>query len=409
MVMPNYSLFSVLGIEIEYMLVDKDSLDVSPKSDIILKQLAGGHQVNSFELGDIEISNELVMHVIELKNNGPRPPEEPIASHFYQAIQTLQPLLEKHHLQFLPTGAHPWMDPLQETIRWPHDNQSIYQQYDTIFNCEGHGWANLQSMHINLPFANDEEFAALHSLIRLLLPLLPALSASTPIIGQKLTGYQDTRLVYYENNQRKIPSISGDIIPEFVTSEAHYQETILAPMYRDISPFDPKGLLQYEWLNSRGAIAKFDYKALEIRVVDTQECVQSDIAIARAVFAILKYWHEQSDHHLQHPYPSPDLKAIYDESLKTGLATRLDHAALFRQWQLPKKSMNIRDIWSFLIERVSHQLDNASQRSLEHILHHGNLSERIVRACRGDYTRPQLQQIYQQLATCLLTNQLFRP
>ncbi len=406
--MPNYSLFSVLGIEIEYMLVNRVSLDVQPLSDVILKTLAG-HQVNNFELGDIEISNELVMHVIELKNNGPRPPEEPIANHFHQAILKLQPLLEKLNLQLLPTGAHPWMDPLKETIRWPHGNQSIYQQYDTIFNCEGHGWANLQSMHINLPFANDEEFAQLHSVVRILLPLLPAIAASTPIIEQQLTGYQDTRLVYYENNQKNIPSISGDIIPEVISSEAEYHENILKPMYRDISPFDPKGLLQYEWLNSRGAIVKFAYKALEIRVVDTQECVQADIAIAKAVYAILKNWHEQSEHHLQKPCPINMLKAIYNESLKTGLATRVDQADLLTQWQLPKRNMTLRDVWSLLIERVSPSLDKPSQLALENILRQGNLSERIIKACQHDLSKAKLQKIYQKLADCLLTNQVFVP
>lgn len=405
--MPNYTLFSVLGIEIEYMLVDKVSLDVQPKSDVLLEALAG-HQANSVELGDIELSNELVMHVIELKNNGPRSPTEPIAAHFQQAILQLQPLLEQHHLQLLPTGAHPWMNPLTETIRWPHGNQSIYQQYDTIFNCEGHGWANLQSMHINLPFANDEEFAQLHSVVRILLPLLPALAASTPIIERQLTGYQDTRLVYYEKNQQKIPSISGDIIPEVSASAAHYQEKILAPMYRDISPFDPEKILQYEWLNSRGAIPKFDYHALEIRLVDTQECVHADIAIARVVYALLKYWHETSEHHHHRPCPTKMLKAIYDKTLTTGLSTPIEHTELLTQWHLPKRTQTIRDAWSTLIERVSHTLDHPSQRALEHILHHGNLSERIINASQKDLSRTNLQRIYQNLADCLLKNQLFQ-
>lgn len=404
--MPNYALFSVMGIEIEYMLVDKTSLDVQPVSDVLLEALAG-HQANCVELGDIELSNELVMHVIELKNNGPRPPSEPIADHFQQAILSLQPLLEKHHLQLLPTGAHPWMNPLTETIRWPHGNQSIYQQFDAIFNCEGHGWANLQSMHINLPFANDKEFAQLHNVVRILLPLLPALSASTPIIERQLTGYQDTRLTYYEKNQQKIPSISGDIIPEVIASPADYQTQILEPMYRDIRPFDPECILQYEWLNSRGAIPKFDYNALEIRLVDTQECVHADIAIARVVHALLQYWHETSEHHHQRPCPTKMLKAVYDKTLKTGLSTPIEHTELFTQWQLPKRSMNVRDVWSTLIERVSHTLDHPSQRALEHILHHGNLSERIVKASQKDFSKANLRRVYQKLADCLRENQLF--
>jgi gamma-glutamyl:cysteine ligase YbdK (ATP-grasp superfamily) len=406
--MPNYAIFSVMGLEIEYMLVDKDTLEVRPVSDILLKKLAG-HQVNDVVLGDIEISNELVMHVLELKNHGPKPLDAPVAEHFQNAILQMQPLLDEHHLQLLPTGAHPWMDPHLETIRWPHGNQSIYQQFDTIFNCEGHGWANLQSMHINLPFANDKEFSQLHNVVRLILPLLPALAASTPIFDGKVTGYQDTRLVYYENNQKKIPSISGDIIPEFVTSEAHYLESILKPMYRDISPHDPEGLLQYEWLNSRGAIVKFDYKALEIRLVDTQECVHADIAIAKVIFAILKTWHESTSHHLEKPCAVNVLKSVYDDAIKVGLSTKIDHPELFTQWQLPKRAMTIRDVWSLLIERVSHMLDRDSQLALENILHHGNLSERILKACHNDVNKTTLQRVYQRLAHCLLNNERFQP
>ncbi|WP_019215141.1 ATP-grasp domain-containing protein [Legionella tunisiensis] len=72
MVMSDFSLFSVLGIEIEYMLVDRNSLNVQPKSDVILSTLAG-KQVNEvvLENGDIAASNELVMHVLELKIMAP--------------------------------------------------------------------------------------------------------------------------------------------------------------------------------------------------------------------------------------------------------------------------------------------------------------------------------------------------
>ena len=40
-------------------------------------------------------------------------------------------------------------------------------------------------------------------------------------------------------------------------------------MYRQIAPLDPDHVVQYEWLNSRGAIARFDRNAIEIRVIDT--------------------------------------------------------------------------------------------------------------------------------------------
>ena len=401
----NYTIFSVLGLEIEYMLVDRGTLNVQPKSDLILKQLAG-ERACEVSLGDIAISNELVMHVLELKNNGPKHVSAPVAAQFQQAILQLQPILEAHHLQLLPTAAHPWMDPLTETHRWPFGNREVYEKYDAIFDCRGHGWANLQSMHMNLPFSNDDEFTQLHNTIRLILPLLPALAASSPFLDGKPTGLLDSRLFFYGKNQQRIPSITGDVTLEFIQSPAEYHDKILAPMYRDIKPFDTAGILQHEWLNSRGAIAKFDISAIEIRMLDSQECVNADLAIAHAIHAILHQWHAQSRLHLEEPCDGARLKAIYDCSIKDGFNTRIDDTVVLNQWQLPKRNMSARDVWSFLIERVSADLTQTSQQALEHLLRHGNLSERILRACQNVYDRATIERVYRQLGDCLLTNQM---
>jgi gamma-glutamyl:cysteine ligase YbdK (ATP-grasp superfamily) len=403
--MSNYPLLSVIGIEIEYMLVDRDTLDVQPKSDLVLKTLAG-QVVNEAVLGDVSVSNELVMHVLELKNNGPRCLKEPIAQHFQKAIEDLQLILHEHRLTLLPTGAHPWMNPLEETQRWPYENKAIYQQYDTIFSCQGHGWSNLQSMHVNLPFETDDDFFQLHQVIRLILPLLPALAASTPILDGKPTGLLDARLAYYEKNQQSIPSISGSIIPEFVVSEAQYEQAILGPMYEDIRPYDPQGILQHPWLNSRGAIPKFDDRAIEIRILDTQECVHADIAIARVIHAILRNWLEAWPSQ-QNACSTKSLKAIYESALRNGLSTVIEDKEVLTHWQLPSRSMTLRDAWSLLIERVSSDLDSESQLALEHILKHDNLSERILRACGLSFDRSQLCRVYQQLRDCLFNNESF--
>src|SRR5205823_857916 len=138
------------------------------------------------------------------------------------------------------------------------------------------------SMHINLPFADDDEFARLHAAIRLVLPLIPALAASSPIVEGHATGLMDYRLEVYRNSQQCIPSITGYVIPETIGSYRSYQEQVLQPIYQDIAPHDPRGVLRHEWLNSRGAIARFDRHAIEIRVADAQECPLADVAIAAA-------------------------------------------------------------------------------------------------------------------------------
>jgi gamma-glutamyl:cysteine ligase YbdK (ATP-grasp superfamily) len=408
MVMSNFPIYSVLGLEIEYMLVDKDTLNIQPKSDLILSALAG-ELTNEVTLGDIAISNELVMHVLELKNNGPKPPDAPIAEHFQHTILKLHPLLEQHHLLLLPTGAHPWMNPHTETVRWPHGSNRIYKQFDAIFNCQGHGWANLQSMHVNLPYSNQEEFCQLHNIIRLILPLLPALAASSPLLDGKTTGSLDSRLYFYSRNQQRIPSISGDIIPEFISTEEEYQQKILAPMYQEISPFDPEGILQHQWLNSRGAIPKFDHKAIEIRILDSQECVDTDIAIAVAINTILKHWQTSSNYYLHKPCDTKRLKQVFDQAIEKGLAVKIDDRELMSQWQLPHRAMTLREVWSQLIEKISCELNHKQQLALELILRQGNLSERILRAIGEDIDKKLIHQVYHQLAHCLISNQQFMP
>jgi hypothetical protein len=236
---------------------------------------------------------------------------------------------------------------------------------------------------------------------------LPAIAASSPILEGKITGMLNSRLHFYGINQRKIPEISGDIIPEFIQTEAEYKQKILAPMYEAITPHDPEKILQQEWLNSRAAIPKFAYNALEIRILDSQECPDVDIAIALAIHTLLKNWCQHSDYYLQNPCETKRLKRIYDGSIRNGFSTLVDDSELCQQWQLPKRSMNIRTIWSLLLERFCTDLDAHSQRILEQILIKGNLSERILRACKPNPSKDTLKSVYQKLSNCLLKNQPF--
>jgi gamma-glutamyl:cysteine ligase YbdK (ATP-grasp superfamily) len=133
------------------------------------------------------------------------------------------------------------MDPRTETTLWTASDAAIYATYDRLFDCRRHGWANLQSMHINLPFADDREFERLHTAIRLVLPLIPALAASSPIANGKPTGHRDYRLLQYATHTSRFPSITGDIIPDVVHSRREYEQQVLNPMYDDVAEVRPDG------------------------------------------------------------------------------------------------------------------------------------------------------------------------
>src|SRR5690606_22692909 len=63
-------LFEAFGIELEYMIVDAESLDVKPCADQLMQIVGGGYDLE-VERGAALWSNELALHVIEMKTNGP--------------------------------------------------------------------------------------------------------------------------------------------------------------------------------------------------------------------------------------------------------------------------------------------------------------------------------------------------
>src|SRR5262249_46610213 len=67
-----------------------------------------------------------------------------------------------------------------------------------------------------------------------------------------------------------------------------YEGRILARIADEVAPHDPEGVLRGEWMNARGAIARFDRGSIEIRLLDVQECPRADLAIADAVVGALR-------------------------------------------------------------------------------------------------------------------------
>jgi gamma-glutamyl:cysteine ligase YbdK (ATP-grasp superfamily) len=392
-------LFEGFGIELEYMIVDRVSLDVRPISDRILRD-ASQQIVSELERGDIAWSNELVLHVIELKTNGPAPALEGLGDGFARSTSEIRSRLEPEAATILGTGMHPWMDPFREMKLWPHEYNAVYEAFDRIFDCRGHGWANLQSMHINLPFADDREFRRLHAAIRLLLPIMPALAASSPIADGHPTGHLDHRMEVYRTNAKKIPSMTGKIVPEPIASHAEYEEKILGRIYRDLEPYDPDGVLQDEFANARGAIARFDRSAIEIRVLDVQECPKADIAIAAAIVSVLRATIDETDG----AWPVDPLAAILDRVVRDGDEAVIDDRAYLDAFGLSRRTATPRDLWRHLLDRAPPASEHAP--ALSTILGDGPLARRMLRRLPPSPSREDLLALYRALTACLASNAL---
>ena len=199
------------------MIVERDSLNVSPTADEILFHFGRG-PTSEVAFEQATWSNELVRHVLEFKMNEPASSLESCVPVFCNEVQRANAWLAKRGRQLLPTGMHPWMNPKLETQLWPFEGHEIYEAFDRVFTCEGHGWSNLQSVHLNLPYASEEEFVKLHAAIRLLLPIIPVISAASPFQEARMLGHLDQRLESYRTNSRRFDCISGQVIPEIYDS-----------------------------------------------------------------------------------------------------------------------------------------------------------------------------------------------
>jgi carboxylate-amine ligase len=80
-----------------------------------------------------------------------------------------------------------------------------------------------------------------------MLPLIPGLCASSPILEGKITGFLDSRLEFYKTNQKEIPELTGMVIPEAIFSKADYYTTIFEPIKKAIKPHDTKKILDYHF------------------------------------------------------------------------------------------------------------------------------------------------------------------
>lgn len=406
-------LFEGFGVELEYMIVDARSLDVSPLTDRVMHAIAGEY-VSDVEHDDIAWSNELALHVIELKTNGPASELESLPAKFQQNITHIQSLLDPLGAKLLPSAMHPWMDPQKEMRLWPHEYSPVYEAFDRIFDCRGHGWANLQSVHLNLPFADDAEFGRLHAAVRLILPLLPALAASSPIVDGRTTGKMDSRLNAYRYNARRIPSVTGLVIPEPAYTQQDYDREIFQRMYADIAPFDPDGTLQHEFLNARGAIARFDRNTIEIRVLDVQECPQADLAICAAVIAVLRLLIDETWTPLssQQRFDTQRLSNILTATIDAADQAVIANEEYLQQLGWKRSSATARELWRHLIDAAGLLSNNAFdgwKQPLRTILEHGPLARRILARLNGNESRDALTSVYRELADCLLQGKVFQP
>lgn len=400
-----YRLFEVAGLELEYPVVDRE-LEVQHLVEPLFRKLAG-RPTSDLETAGCGFSNELADHVFELKTAKPQRDLQKSEAVLYGGVRKVSRALERDFgAQLLPTAMHPWFDPAQGRT-WRRSGRRIYETYAKLFDLKGHGWMNVQSCHINLPFGTEEETIALHNAIVCLLPYLPALTASSPMFEGALGPDIDNRLAFYRSNQRRFPSVTGDVIPEYMTSLRQYKRDVLGRIYAELASVPEAAPLRHEWMNSRGAIVRFMRSAIEIRILDTQECVRMDVACAALVIATLK---GMTARILSGQWDLPDRAALiadYNATVHEG-GRALVEAPHVKAWLGARRVRSAAEALRLLAENCA-EADEYLPMALAR-LEQGSLSERIRRKLAGGKTAPSRNRVcglYTELAECLKGNEIW--
>ena len=394
---PTYKTLEVLGPEHEFSLVN-DELKALPIADKVLKDFHG-RIVTFVEHPHFTFGKELQLHVMEVKPNEPFASPVDFEETMQEAVCTLQDFVDrKYGARLLGTGMHPLLK-LEDTRVWPHRHRQIYQAYSKVFNLKKHGWLNIQSYQLNLPYSDETSGILLHNLLANICPYLPAVAASSPIYEGRVGEDVDNRLRFYKENQFEVPSITGDVVPEYVTSFGQYKKEIIDKYSRDMAAAGiGELLLGKDWVNSRGAIFRFDRKALEIRVMDEQECVKSDVALSCFIRALLRGLIGGRMESLPHEILTRDYSSVVREGLDTQLQnprgkTAREVCQSFLQIAFENASEEEKKYLSIVQKRI--ELGNLSEI----------LRERIRRKSRKTDIKEAIVSVYSRLAESLIANQ----
>jgi hypothetical protein len=388
----------VLGPEHEFSIVD-EQLKALPIVDKILKDFHG-RVVNSVEFSRFAFGKELQLHVMEVRPNAPFESPVEFEETMQEAVLTLCDFLkQKHQACLLGMGMHPLLK-LDETGVWPHRHRQIYEAYRRVFNLKRHGWLNIQSFQLNLPYTDEKEGILLHNKLAEVCAYLPAIAASSPVYEDRVGENVDNRLRFYRENQLEIPSVTGDVVPDYVSSFSQYREKIIGRYSTELAAAGAdKILLNKEWVNSRGVIFRFDRRALEIRVMDEQECVKSDVALSCFTRALLRgLMKEENTDLLPHDLLVNDFNMI----VAGGLKATIQHP----------QGRTAKQVCQHYLRIASRNATGEEKKYLpivEKRIERGNLSEIISEDVRRRSQKTELHEaivdVYQRLMKSLINNQ----
>ena len=267
-----------VGIEIEAQLIEKKSSNLINVAEEI---------VNKY--GDEErVKHELYLSTVEVTSS----PALDTNDTYKELSEILKKVLEianQNGAGIISSGTHPFA--LYEDQKITQVNPR-YQEF-----AETYGWAVLRlltfGMHVHVGIDSKEKAVAVHDEIRKYLPLILALSTSSPFWRGRDTELYCTRLSVFQG----LPNTG---LPEPYHKWDEYEQSLQTLVKAGV--IKPDVAFRQVWKDVR---IHPEYGTVETRIADSMPCLKDTIAVATLVQALcIKIGQDWESGKLEAPTPT---------------------------------------------------------------------------------------------------------
>jgi len=267
-----------VGIEIEAQLIEKKSSNLINVAEEIVN-----------EYGDEErVKHELYLSTVEVTSS----PALDTNDTYKELSEILKKVLEianKNGTGIISSGTHPFA--LYEDQKITQVNPR-YQEF-----AETYGWAVLRlltfGMHVHVGIDSKEKAVAVHDEIRKYLPLILALSTSSPFWRGRDTELYCTRLSVFQG----LPNTG---LPEPYHKWEEYEQSLQTLVKAGV--IKPDVAFRQVWKDVR---IHPEYGTVETRIADSMPCLKDTIAVATLVQALcIKIGQDWEEGKLEAPTPT---------------------------------------------------------------------------------------------------------
>lgn len=251
-----------IGIEEEFFLVDPTTRDLIPQpSEAIFEACernAGPHQiVHEFLNSQIETNTKVCTSIGELRK---------------ALLETRRIVLNaahEHDAAVIAASMHPY-------AKWQEQSATPKRRYEEFEMRMQDSIRRMliSGMHIHVGFGDEDQRIRVMSSLRNFMPLFCVLSASSPIVEGRQTGFRSFRLSYMSGLPR-----TG--IPPYLNSWSAYEQVI-----NEMQSLDFINDGTELWWDIRPS-AK--YPTIELRICDTCPLVEDAVALAALYVCLIHY------------------------------------------------------------------------------------------------------------------------